>query len=246
MKPERKSFKPAEFKLAETGEVSVAFSRFDVLDHDNDVTRKEAIPVGVEVAMSDFGHSSWDSAPPVGKGVIGLGDGVATFNGAFFLNTDHGRNAYETVKAMGDLQEWSYGFRVTKSKPITFEGTSAQEILGLDIYEVSPVLKGAGISTHTLAIKSDGPDPAMSFAEHLDWTLDQVKALLERAKSRKALRESEGRDLSTDNTDRLAELLDDLKALLPTPEPVKARDNTLEVEIERARALGVLITATNE
>ena len=34
------------------------------------------------------------------------------FDGGFFLETDAGLEAYKTVKAMGTLQEWSWGFRV--------------------------------------------------------------------------------------------------------------------------------------
>ena len=245
MKPERKMFAPGGLKLDDQGYIEAAFAQLDVVDHDGDITRPGAFPQK-SVPMSAYGHTSWDGALPVGKGDIVEEDGWAVFKGQFFMDTTHGRDAFVTVKGLGDLAEYSYGYNVTDGGPSTVGGKSVNEIRALEVWEVSPVLRGAGIGTHTLAIKSDGPDPAMSFAEHLDWTLDQVKALLERAKSRKALRESEGRDLSTDNTDRLAELLDDLKALLPTPEPVKARDNTLEVEIERARALGVLITASNE
>lgn len=243
----RKSFAPTDIELSEAGEVAVAFARFDVIDHDKDVIRKQSIPVGTTVAMSNFGHSSWDAALPIGKGVLGVTDELATFNGSFFLNTDQGRNGYETVKAMGSTQEWSFGFSITDSSPITFNGTTVREIRGLDIFEVSPVLKGAGIQTSTLAIKSDTPETGESYAEQLARYVAELSALLERTKDRKAFRESEGRDLSRENLEQLRKLLSDLqahadaiKALLPAPVDDRAK-RALMVEIERARALGVPI-----
>src|SRR3989304_4612736 len=65
----RKAFTPFDFKLSETGDVTVAFSRFNVIDSDNDVTFPGAMPVGKSVPMSAFGHTSWDGALPTGVGL---------------------------------------------------------------------------------------------------------------------------------------------------------------------------------
>ena len=109
---DRKSFTPFEFKLSETGDVSVAFSRFNVIDSDGDVTFAGSMPIGKGIPMSAYGHTSWDGAPPTGKGVIGERSDLGIFDGSFFMETDQGRNAYHTTKAMADLQEWSYGYHI--------------------------------------------------------------------------------------------------------------------------------------
>lgn len=152
---DHKAFTPVEFKLNETGEISLAFSRFNVIDSDADVTFPGALPVGKAVPMSAYGHTSWDGALPFGKGTIREQGDLGIFDGSFFMETDQGRNGYHTVKAMGDLQDWSYGYDVLPpSGPGIFNGQRVRELRKLDVYEVSPVLMGAGVNLGTLAMKS--------------------------------------------------------------------------------------------
>jgi len=234
----RKMFAPGEMKVDEKGHIKAAFAQLNVIDSDGDVTVNGAFP-RKDVPMSAYGHTSWDGALPVGKGAITEDGDWAVFEGDFFMDTTHGHDAYLTVKGLGELAEYSYGFDTLDAERGTFEGEPATYLKSLDVFEVSPVLKGAGVGTHTLAIKSDTPVSELPYAEHLDRTVSEVKALVERTVDRKALRESEGRDLSTDNIERLNELLVSIKSLLPEPEP--AQDNTLMVEIEKARGLGIPI-----
>ena len=244
-----KAFTPTDLKLSETGEVLVAFSKLDVIDLDNDVTRHGAIPKGKAVPMSDYGHTSWDGAKPIGKGVLGESGDTGTFTGSFFMDTDQGRNAHATVKAMGDLQEWSYGYAVLDGGPATVNGTVVRELRKLDIYEVSPVLKGAGIGTSTLAIKSGAPGPDAPYAEQLSWYADGLPALLDRVKSRMDIRAAEGRKLTRTDRARLEDLAAALEGhlvavheLLIVPEDPKSierRLQTVMVEVEIARMLGV-------
>ena len=117
----------------DTGEVEAVFSIFNRLDTDGDVVVADSIKSGFkdnEVPMV-FAHK-WDQ--PIGKGVITSDDEKATFRGNFFMDTEAGKEAYKLAKAMGDLQEWSFGFQT--------------------VYEVSPVLVGANRETYTLSIKS--------------------------------------------------------------------------------------------
>ena len=242
----RKMFAPGEMKLSDEGHIKAAFAQLNVIDSDGDVTVNGAFP-RKDVPLSAYGHTSWDGALPVGKGTISEEGEWAVFEGDFFMDTTHGRDAYTTVKGLGDLAEYSYGFNVTDSGNGTFEGNPVRELRMLDVFEVSPVLKGAGVGTHTLAIKSDVPDTDASYAEQMERITDRLSALIEWAQDRKAARESEGRDLSTKDAERLdataSHLLahiDAIKALLHEPEPAKA-DTNLMVEIEKARALGVPI-----
>lgn len=149
-------------KDAEKGTVEAVFSTFNVKDHDDDVTLPEAFEDGAKVAISAYGHRSWMGMPPVGKGVIRVEKDRAILEGQFNLKTEAGRETFETVKDMGELQEWSYGFDVLEA------GTPSEEqrqkgvrriLKKLKVYEVSPVLRGAGIDTETLSVKSEKTEP---------------------------------------------------------------------------------------
>lgn len=149
-------------KDAEKGTVEAVFSTFNVKDHDDDVTLPEAFEDGAKVAISAYGHRSWMGMPPVGKGTIRVEKDRAILEGQFNLKTEAGRETFETVKDMGELQEWSYGFDVLEA------GTPSEEqrqkgvrriLKRLKVYEVSPVLRGAGIDTETLSVKAEKTEP---------------------------------------------------------------------------------------
>jgi len=216
---DRKAFTPIEFKLSETGDVSVAFSRFNVIDSDEDVTFAGSMPSGKAVPMSAYGHTSWDGALPTGKGLISEKGDLGVFNGSFFMETDQGRNAYHTTKAMADLQEWSYGYAVLEGGPGMFEGKRVRELRKLDVFEVSPVLKGAGVGTATLAIKSGLSGFDLPYAEFGSWVLEANEAFLDRTKSRLTDRTKEGRVLSAANRDHIAAIVESLSALLAATTP---------------------------
>lgn len=249
----RKSFTPTDLQLSEAGEVLVVFSRLNVIDHDRDVTFPGAIPTKT-VAMSAFNHTSWDGALPLGKGEVRESGDLGVFAGSFFMETDQGRNGYHTVKAMADLQEWSYGYRVLHpSETIVWEGQAANALRKLDIFEVSPVLLGAGIGTNTLAIKSGGLGTDAPYAEHAAWVQAEVKAFLKRTDDRAEWRSKEGRALSAANLATLTALLenlravggtaDELAAFLAAHDPAKAapRTVTLDVLLATARRYGVAV-----
>lgn len=223
----RKLFTPHEFKLSESGEVMVAFSRFNVIDSDKDVTFAGSMPAGKSVPISAYGHTSWDGALPTGKGAIREQGDFGILDGGFFMETDQGRNTYHTVKAMADLQEWSYGYNpLPPSGPGTFEGQRVRELRKLDVFEVSPVLKGAGVGTSTLAIKSGGPGSDAPYAEHLAWVLDEIDALAGRTKDRAEWRAKEGRQMSAASMarleaihERMRSMADDLGSMMAAMAP---------------------------
>lgn len=243
---DRKAFTPYEFKLSETGDVTVAFSRFNVIDSDNDVTFAGSMPSGKGVPMSAYGHTSWDGAPPTGKGVIGEKGDLGIFDGAFFMETDQGRNAYHTTKAMAELQEWSYGYNVLDGPPGTFEGKRVRELRKLDVFEVSPVLRGAGVGTATLAIKSGAPESGAPTADLISWHSASRAALMDRLKTHFAARGGDGRELSRVDQAMKADLEEawraDLEALLDmAPPPAMADAVTLDVLLSTAKRMGVLV-----
>jgi HK97 family phage prohead protease len=138
------------------GEFRAVFSTFNVIDKDRDVTTPGAFKDGQAVRISYWGHR-WQDLP-VGKGVIHQDEKQAWVDGAFFLDTMAGRETYQTVKNLGELQEWSYGYDVLDSSFGKFQEQDVRFLRSLDVAEVSPVLLGAGIDTRTERIKGMGSD----------------------------------------------------------------------------------------
>lgn len=149
----KKFHAPVELKADsdESGEFTAVFARFNVVDHDFDVTIPGAFKEGQKVRISYWGHRWMDL--PVGRGVIHQDDEKAWVDGKFFLDTKAGRETYRTVKNLGELQEWSYGYDIEDATYGVFEGQDVQFLRSLEVYEVSPVMLGAGIGTGTTDIK---------------------------------------------------------------------------------------------
>ena len=135
----------------EPGEFRAVFSTFNVVDKDGDVTLPGAFKDNAAVRISYWGHR-WQDLP-VGRGVIHADDKKAWVDGRFFLDTQAGKDTYQTVKNLGDLQEWSYGYDILEQSEGKFEDQEVRFLRQLDVPEVSPVLLGAGIDTRTESIK---------------------------------------------------------------------------------------------
>lgn len=162
----------------EKGSVEAVFSVYNNQDSDGDVVLPGAVKSGFkdnQVPMV-FAHK-WDQ--PIGKGTITEGEDSAVFKGSFFMETEAGKEAYNLVKSMGDLQQWSFGFRVNDSEMGKLQKDGEEEadvryLKDLTVYEVSPVLVGANQETYTLAIKT-GEDTVYEKKE----TKTEEKAALE-------------------------------------------------------------------
>lgn len=150
-------------KDADQGTVTAVFATFNVKDHDNDITLPGAFEEGAPVLISAYGHRSWMGQKPVGKGTIHADDTKAWLDGQFFLDTIEGADTFKTIKGTAELQEWSYGYDVLE----TGEVTEALRQLGIwrvikksRVYEVCPVMLGAGIDTETVDLKNREVTPA--------------------------------------------------------------------------------------
>lgn len=152
MKLQYKALPTKSIQVDEEGSFKAVFSMFNVKDLDGDWTEPTAFTKDQEVRISHWGHR-WQDLP-VGKGSIDFDGKEAWVNGKFFLDTAGGQETYKTVKNLGSLQEWSYGFKVLNQGPGTKNGEEVNILKKLDVFEVSPVLLGAGIGTRTDAIKS--------------------------------------------------------------------------------------------
>ena len=229
-----KALRNVEIKDAAKGLVSAVFATLDVVDKDGDVTVKGAFADGAKVAISNFGHKIWEGAPPVGKGVIREVGNEAVFEGQFFMNTTHGRDAFETVKALteddGPGTEWSYGFDVQDSEPAKkgespYGDKHRRTLKKLKVHEVSPVLIGAGVGTRVTGIKSE-----KTFAQQLQEVVASVKAARERAADVMAKRAEKGKGLGEEST----ALLDEVQSELAELESLLKKDHAESDEDQKA------------
>lgn len=215
-------------KDADLGTVEAVFSKFNVIDHDGDVTLPSAFEDGAPVRISAYNHgSSLGAALPVGKGRIKVGRDEAVMEGQFFLDTTHGRDTFAVVKHMGEIQEWSYAYDILDAEPGVQDSQRVQVLKSLRVNEVSPVLVGAGIGTRTLSAK--GLTLAAQF--------DEVEALVDRLEEIYGLRAEKGKDLGADARKRAVALGERLTVLASKP-PEQHTDNAKSlVEGLYARAL---------
>jgi HK97 family phage prohead protease len=226
----------------ESGLLSAIVSTFHVIDKDGDVVLPTAFTAGQEVPI--VWHHDWTR--PVGKGVIDVTPEGAVFKGKFNLGTTWGRDAYESVKFAGPLQEYSWGFRVTDHDYEQRGDAKVRVIKGARVFEVSPVLVGAGEGTRTLAIKAEEPnDPdeePKSVAEQAEDLETRAATLVESTKDLHERRAKEGRVLSERNRTALAKARDamqaavgEVDALLAASEPQPAKAASEEQRRNDAR-----------
>ena len=159
-RPEDLSFKNAPIELKEEGDkryIEAVFSLFDTIDSDNDVTKANALRSGYSGNKVPLvWNHDWSKV--IGRGIIETDNQKAVFKG-YFLDTEAGKEAYETVKAMQDMQQFSYGFQVMKSSKGTHIDSKGEEVPvrvleDVKVWEVSPVLVGAQQNSFVQALKS--------------------------------------------------------------------------------------------
>lgn len=236
----------AEVKDEAEGVVQAEFATLNVIDLDGDVTLPGAFGEQ-RVKLAAWGHNWGDL--PVGKGGISEQGEKAVFDGKFFLDTMAGMEHFKTVRNLGALQEWSYGFEIKKAvrrgaegfdDMVTeqYSGPKADDIqrflMKMGVFEVSPVMRGAGIGTRTRVVKEAGEEEEdwtkREMTTHGDFVIEAAEAFVKRVKSVTDELDQEGRLLSGSKRDRLRELgkqlesvRDEITALLqrtehPTPE----------------------------
>ena len=220
-----KNLQHKEVKLTTTneveGKVEAVFSVFNEIDSDGDVVRPNSIKSGYGdrgVAMV-WAHD-WKDV--IGRGQIIQEQDRAVFKGQFIMDTERGRDAFNTVKAMGDLQQWSFGYEVMESENGTFKKDNEEEVEvrylnEVKVWEVSPVLVGANQNTETVLVKEQSDieeikEPTGTrFSTDVDELLIKLSAVLKRAKELTALRISKEKLLSDGSTEVLSELQDSLQ-----------------------------------
>jgi HK97 family phage prohead protease len=217
-----KNYKEVKFLTTDEleGKVEAVFSVFNEVDSDGDVVLPKSIKSGYGdkgVAMV-WGHD-WKDV--IGRGEIVQDDHRATFKGQFIMDTERGRDAFNTVKAMGDLQQWSFGYEVLDSEQGMFKKDSqdieVRYLKNVKVWEVSPVLVGANQNTSTVLVKNDEKEKEIKketgtrFSDDVDDLLTRLSAVLKRAKELTALRIQKEKLLSEGSTDTLIDLQDTIQ-----------------------------------
>jgi hypothetical protein len=141
------------------------------------------------------------------------------------------------------LQEYSYGFKVLEGGAKSGEALGRTgRILqpredntpGSKIWEVSPVLVGAGERTGTISAKDAS---GKTLVEESQAALDAADKLVERVKALAAIREKDGREMSAPNKERLTVLADSFqkcaKELIALTAPAVVMPTPIETEARR-------------
>lgn len=239
MEPQHKALSGLKITDAAEGKVEAVFSTLNVKDSDGDVTLPGAFEQGAKVRISAYNHESWKGALPVGKGIITEKGDQAILKGEFFLDTTTGRDTFAVVKQMGDLQEWSYGYDVVEAGEGQKDGEDVRFLKSLKVHEVSPVILGAGVGTHTLAVKGAG----LKLSDHLDAAIAANEAVTKRIAEAVAQRAERGQKLADATQERCDELEVCIKRLREALaiEPPKENDNpNPEAELVLIRTAQIL------
>jgi len=152
-------------------------------------------------------------ALPLGKAKVYEQDGVAFAELHMNTETSDGKDWASHLKfdlATGiPAQEWSYGFAVMDAAYEDRQGERVRVLRKLDVHEVSPVVRGAGMGTGTLSMKSRG-----GFAAQIDAVIAEISDIVERAGDVANLRAAEGREMSKARLDQLQSLKGKLEELI--------------------------------
>lgn len=153
---EMKAWRKPEFKC--TPEVpdgadlkaTLIFAKIGEPDHDDDVW--EAGSIGQqECLVSQWGHSIWKGTTPIGKAKCREEGGYGIAEVEFNPQIQAAVETWSTLKFAPDLVEVSVGFMIPK---YSYGEGYIRNIMESDIYEISPVMRGAGTETGVLSVKS--------------------------------------------------------------------------------------------
>lgn len=142
-------------KADNPGEFEAVFATLNVKDLDGDVTLPGAFSKQ-KVLVEPWNHNYQQL--PVGQGDIEERGDTAVVTGKFFLDTVAGAEHHTVVKALGDLQEWSYSFNILKASFGKHNGEDVRFLEQMDVIGVGPVMRGAGVDTRTTDIKGKKSD----------------------------------------------------------------------------------------
>ena len=196
-------------QIGDSGEFEAVIATLNVIDADGDIIMPGAFGDATVSIMPAHNHGS----VPLGKAKMQDRGDEAIAVGQFNLDIQPGKEWHSALKFDLEngksVQEWSFGFRIKDSEEETRDGDPVRILKRLDIIEISPVLRGSGVDTRTLAVKQ-------RFEEQLEQTLDAVGDTLERAKQIAKLRAAKDKpkSLSDEHKARLHKIVEKSQELV--------------------------------
>lgn len=227
MKIERKTFR-VELKAArEDGSFEASIATLNVIDSDNDIIEPGAFGDAVMSIVPAHDHGS----VPLGKARMEDRGNLAVAVGRFNLDIPSAKDWRNALKFDLEnppaVQEWSFAFRPIEAERETRDGEEVRILKKMDVIEISPVLRGAGVGTGTLSVKG-------TFEQQLEKTLQAIDDTLERAKGIAKLRADKDKpkslpDERKDQLAKLSEKFNELETVLAECEAkVKGDDDEVE------------------
>lgn len=209
MNKDRIAKRGAELKsLDDSGHGLARIATLSAIDHDKDTYAPGAF--GTEGQWAQILGAHNHAMVPLGKARVFERDDEALAELHFNLSTTVGKEWHAALKfdlaACCDgapaIQEWSYGFHILDAIKETRDGEPVRVLKKLKVFEVSPVVQGAGIGTGTLQVKGR----QLPFGDDIDAAIAGVAAVLQRAQEVKALRAQDERQLSAVRLQQLKQL----------------------------------------
>lgn len=134
------------------GAFAAVLATYGEIDSQGDILELGAVPDGTRVRVAQFGHTY--DAPPIGKATLTTVGRELIGHGELFLGMAAAKETYESLKGLGtELGQWSWGYNVKASRPDKVNGEAVRRLLGVEIFEISPVLIGASAGNRTASIK---------------------------------------------------------------------------------------------
>ncbi|MEE8371821.1 MAG: HK97 family phage prohead protease [Sphingomonadales bacterium] len=165
------------------GEFEAVIATLGVVDHDGDIIMPGAF--GTQDVAILPAHDR--RATSLGKAILSEEGGKAIAKGRFNLDTQAGREMHSALmfdlKEGKPVQEWSFGFNIEESGEEISDGVPVRLLKKLDVHEISPVLKGAGIGTGTVSAKEKpaGDGNSLTLADEFKAAGEAVEAAAKRA-----------------------------------------------------------------
>lgn len=199
----RKTFRGEIKQLGDDGSFEAVIATLNVVDSDGDII----LPGAFQNATVSVLPAHDSRSVMLGKAKMEDRDDKAIAVGKYNLDIPTAKDWHSALKfdlkTPPAIQEWSFAFRIVESSMETRDGEDIRILEKLDVMEVSPVLRGAGVGTITLTAKQ-------RFADQLESTLKAAEATLERAMQIAKLRanKSKPRTLSDDHKSRIKAIVD--------------------------------------
>lgn len=180
---ERKTFRGEIKQTDNEGSFEAIIATLDVVDADGDII----VPGAFQNATVSVLPAHNSQHVPLGKAKMEDRDNKAIAVGQFNLDVKAAKEWHKALQFDLEnppaIQEWSFAYRVVESEMETRDEEEVRILKKMDVMEVSPVLRGAGVGTGTIAAKQ-------RFVDQLETTLKALEDTLERAKSIAELRAS--------------------------------------------------------